>query len=125
MTQRELELFMEGQEEHWRRVRELLAWTQANVMGAVVGAAGGKSRVKSENLLPKSDVAKRKKNEAKHEQPASLMSMDPKDVRSFFSERRTQKDEAAWLNTPEAKRLHAFEKSMGYGPEVEEGEPEE
>lgn len=120
MTPRELHLFMEGQEEHWRRIREVLAWTQANVMNAF----GGKGKVKPDKLLPKSDVQHRKRaSKSSEEQPQSLMGMDSKAVGRLFAERRLQKEEATWRHRPDALRLTAVERMLGYGPE--ENDPQE
>lgn len=51
MTYRELELYMEGQEDYRFWVRELFAWTQANLMN--IHIPRGKPRVKIQDLLPK------------------------------------------------------------------------
>lgn len=51
MTYRELELYMEGQEDYRFWVREILAWTQANLMN--IHIPRGKPRVKIQDLLPR------------------------------------------------------------------------
>lgn len=51
MTYRELELYMEGQEDYRFWVREILAWTQANLMN--IHIPRGKPRVKLQDLLPR------------------------------------------------------------------------
>lgn len=58
MTYRELELFIEGQEENRKFIRSTLAWVQANLMN--IHVPRGKPRIKPQQLLPKSD--KKQKN---------------------------------------------------------------
>lgn len=53
MTYRELELFIEGQEENRKFIRSTLAWVQANLMN--IHVPRGKPRIKPEQLLPRSD----------------------------------------------------------------------
>lgn len=115
MTPRELELFLEGREEHWARVRELFAWVQANLMNA----HGGKRKVKPEKLLPKEDLKRRKAQEKPPEQ--NLVGMTPKEVTAFFAEKRIQRLETAWLNSPEGRRVRDLEKLLGYGDDSEGG----
>lgn len=117
MTPRELELYLEGREEHWARIRELLAWVQANLMNA----HGGKRKVKPEKLLPKEDQKRRRDRAATEKQPENLVGMQLNDVKALFRERSIQRLEEAWLRSPEGLRLREVEKALGYGDDPEGG----
>ena len=57
MTYRELELYIEGQEEARGWIRELMAWVQANLMN--IHIPRGKPKVKPAQLLPRRDRRRR------------------------------------------------------------------
>lgn len=116
MTPRELEVFIQGHEETWGRIRELAAWVQSNLMNA----HGGKKKVKPDQLLPAADVKKRKQAQSKNQEPKTLMGMNTKDVAAMFSERRLQRDEAAYWASPAGKRIKALRESMDYGDGAQE-----
>lgn len=114
MTQRELEVFLQGQEEFWARVRETLAWVTANLMN--VQRSKKTPAIKPEKLLPKADLKRREKTRgAAKEAPVNLLGMDPKQAAAVFTQRRLERAEEAWRASPEGQRLEAFMHSLGYG----------
>jgi len=115
MTPREVEVFLQGREEHWARIRALMAWMQANLMNA----HGGKRKVKPEGLLPKEDVRKQRQGRKK-EEPKSLLGMTPTEVTGLFTEKRISKAEAAYWRSPEGLRVKALQKVLGYEDEEAE-----
>lgn len=120
MTQRELEVFLQGQEEHWARVRETLAWVTANLMN--MQRSKKSPAIKPDKLLPKADIQRRQKARGTEDKPVNMLGMDPKQAASLFTQRRMDRAEEAWRASPEGQRLAAFMGSLGYGEEEKDAE---
>jgi hypothetical protein len=89
MTYRELELFIEGQEENRKFIRSTLAWVQANLMN--IHVPRGKPRIKPEQLLPRSD---KNKKSASDEQIARQLEMETAIIGGASKDPRARMEQA-------------------------------
>lgn len=94
MTERQLEVFLEGREEFWARVRAHMAWIGAHLIN--VHIAKGR-KVKPDDLLPKDDLkraAEAKRRHQKVEDDDDDLSQKPTSGREFFARLREREERA-------------------------------
>lgn len=105
MTFREFELYLQGHEEWWERVMELLAWTQANLINIQI-SRGKKLTV--DDLLPRRVKQKRRQD------PDAVVPVD-----NSFEALKAAREEAEhrkWLKTKEGQQWSKDIAEMEYDP---------
>lgn len=111
MTERELELWFEGQADFWDRVVDLMAWAQANLIN--IHVPRGKGKMSIEKLRPKRATKPRQKTEEERQEEmeiaAEVLIDNPRDLRSARERRRLAAQERAdavrYWQSDEGRRL--------------------
>jgi hypothetical protein len=98
MTLREFELYVEGYSDNWDRIRELMAWVQTNLIN--IHVPRGKRKVRTSDLLPKTNRKKKRNDKSADDIPASNLEEAKERAR-----RRIQEEESKAFYSTESGRM--------------------
>lgn len=111
MTLREVELWMQGREDLWTRVMEVLAWMQVNLINIHVAKG---TRLTIEDVLPRGARKRKQEKDA----PAFD---DPKAMKAWMRQVNEDREDKIFWGSPEGAQLRD---RLGL-EEYEEDEPRE